>query len=213
MSFNAIPFAVNVFAVIFIAEYTRGKVHNFSQKNLNLIIFDEKFSFSSQRLESYYCNDVHIVWDQVWACGVDGDADFEAYKLRFVVPSSLVMAQNNKSFRHLFSFGGTTPAKQEPAKPEVLEPTEQETFLPSTVQSYTEPKKPRNDDLSDPEDCPKDILKKAQNFCRGDKDLDSLRNEWFEEGRQDRLRLDFKMNRRRRAKGRQLGSKQSNSPD
>lgn len=127
------------------------------------------------------------------------------------------MEDTNQSFRHLFSFGGATdtPVPHEPAKTEPAQPAPKPVRprSPTAAPDVTQEPERRHDNLSDPEDDPDEVLAKARRFCRGEKDVEDLRHEWFEEGRQDRLRADFKANRRRRAKGRQLGSKATGKPD
>lgn len=123
------------------------------------------------------------------------------------------MAEEDKSFRHLFSFGGAKASAPILAPPDAAESgTPGKRAVPEPL--LAPPRRPRapthdsaaveehvdDDALSDPEDGNEELLKTAKNFSRGERTEDEIRTHWFAGGRQERLRADFKTARRNRGK-------------
>jgi len=112
------------------------------------------------------------------------------------------MAAPNNSFRHLFSFGGADvkpiPVPVAPVAPDipVTPPTRKR---PRQFIEDEPPVQGGSGELSDPEDDPEQLLAVARNFSRK-KDVASIRSDWFDGGRQERLRTDFRQNHRRHTK-------------
>ena len=118
------------------------------------------------------------------------------------------MAENGQqSFRHLFSFGGADvtplPAPSAPTTaPESVQPARRKEQLRKRPHSDIQAKPAvADDDLSDPEDDEEDVLQCARNFCRSsERPAAVIRAEWFEGGRQERLRADFRQAHKRHTK-------------
>lgn len=120
-----------------------------------------------------------------------------------VTDSAKPQPQPNKSFRHLFSFGGAD------VKP-VPKPAPAPAPVPEAAPSQPTRKRPREEptasappiaDLSDPEDVDDEVLSCARAFCRGERSVAAIRSEWFDGGRQERLRNDLRITHRKLARG------------
>lgn len=121
------------------------------------------------------------------------------------------MSETEKSFRHLFSFGGAdvrAPALAPAQLLQSVELVEADKAAPKKERfEYDEPvidDAPSDvDNLSDPGDIYDEVKLCANNFYRGTKSVEQIRADWFDDGRQERLRADFKSARRRITKTRQ----------
>lgn len=107
---------------------------------------------------------------------------------------------NPLSFPHLFSFGGAADAlvPREPVEVELAWPATNPVRprSPTAHQDVTKELERRHYNLSDPEDLPDEVLTKAAKFCRGGKDIDKLRHEWFGKDGKTDCGPDLKANRR-----------------